>query len=143
LYRTTGLWLGLPTGRVNNSAIVSLQAVVARDANRVRHAPLLQRFVNLRLGEGSFGPKHHLFAPLLLPLDLGKQQFFPVAGTVDVPGPKLRRQTVALTIEPWSRFPPGATRQGSGPAGGLRAETGTVQRRWSELERWNRAPRAW
>jgi hypothetical protein len=76
---------------------------VGWDANRVLHAPLLQRFTDLRLGEGGVGAKDHLFAQLLLPLDLGKQQFLPVAGTVDVAGPRLCRQTVALAVEPQQR----------------------------------------
>jgi hypothetical protein len=82
---------------------VPLQTVVGRDADSVLHAPLLQRFVDLRLGEGRVGTKHHLFAQLLLPLDLGKQQFFSVIGAVDVAGPQLRRQAVPSPVEEQQR----------------------------------------
>ncbi len=34
------------------------------------HAPLHQRLVNLRLGEGGISAELHLFAPLLIPLNL-------------------------------------------------------------------------
>ena len=39
----------------------------------------------------------------MLPLDLGKQQFFPVVGTVDVAGSQFCRQTVALAAEQQQR----------------------------------------
>jgi hypothetical protein len=35
----------------------------------------------------------------LLALDLGKQQFFPIVGAVDVTGPQFCRQTIAFQIE--------------------------------------------
>src|ERR1022692_4864330 len=78
---------------------VPLQIAVGRDADGVLRAPLLQRFVDLRLGEGRVGPKHHLFAQLLLPLNLGKQQLFPAVGAVHFAGPQLRSKTVALAAE--------------------------------------------
>src|ERR1017187_4271806 len=49
---------------------VPLQALVSRDADSVLNTPFLQRFVDLRLGEGCVSAKDHLFAQLLLPLDL-------------------------------------------------------------------------
>jgi hypothetical protein len=52
---------------------IPLQAAVGRDADGVFLAPLPQRLVDLRLGEGRVGTKHHLFAQFLLPLDLGQQ----------------------------------------------------------------------
>ena len=67
LYQNTGLWLGLPTGRVSSSAVS--RAVVGWDADSVLHAAFLQRFIDLRLGEGRIGPEHDFLAQLLLPLD--------------------------------------------------------------------------
>src|ERR1035438_6590223 len=55
LYQNTGLWLGLPTGRVSSSAVS--RAVVGWDADSVLHAAFLQRFIDLRLGEGRIGPE--------------------------------------------------------------------------------------
>ncbi len=52
-------------------------------------------------------PEHHFFAQLLLPLNLGKQQFFPVVGTVDVAGPQLHRQTVPIPLEEQKRVTAG------------------------------------
>ena len=72
---------------------------LAWDANRVLHAPLLQRFVDLRLGEGCVGPKRHFLAQLLLPLNLRQQQFFLVVGTADVARAQLGGQTITLPIE--------------------------------------------
>ena len=51
LCRTTGLWLGRPTGRVNKSLMFRLQIVVRRKADRVLHVALFERFVKLRLGK--------------------------------------------------------------------------------------------
>ena len=82
---------------------VPLQAVVGRDADRVLHAPLLQRLVDFWLGEGSVGPKHHLLALLLLLLDFRQQEFFPVIGAVHVARSQLGRQTVTLAIEQQQR----------------------------------------
>lgn len=42
----------------------------------VLHAPAFQRFVNLWLGKGGIGAKHH-FAQLLLPLNLGAAETLP------------------------------------------------------------------
>jgi hypothetical protein len=78
---------------------VLLQTTVGRDANRVLHAPLLQSFIDLRLGEGGVCPKHDLLALLLLPLNLAQQHVFPAIGAVHVAGPQLGGQTVALPIE--------------------------------------------
>jgi hypothetical protein len=75
------------------------QAVVGRDADGVLHIPLFQRLVDLRLGEGGVGTKHHIPALLLLPLDLRQQQFLETLGAVQVAGPELRRQTVTFAIE--------------------------------------------
>ena len=41
---------------------ISFQVVVRRNANGVLHAPLLQRLIDLRFGEGGVGTKHHLLA---------------------------------------------------------------------------------
>src|SRR5450759_442583 len=78
---------------------VALQAVVGRDADGVLRAPLLQRFVDLWLGEGCVGPKHHLLAQLLLPLDLRQQELLPTLGAVHVAGPSLGCQTITLAVE--------------------------------------------
>src|ERR1035441_3707509 len=102
LYQTTGLWLGRPTGRVSNSAM-SRSRPFGRNADSVLHASRLQRLVDLRLGEDRVGAKHDFLAQLLLPLDLGQEQFFPVVGTVDVAGPQFCRQAVALAVEQQQR----------------------------------------
>src|ERR1039457_258083 len=78
---------------------VALQAVIRRYANGILHASLLQRLVNLRLGEGSIGTKHHLPAQFLLALDLRQKHFIPVLGAMYVAGSQLRSQTVSLPIE--------------------------------------------
>jgi hypothetical protein len=41
------------------------------------------------------GPEHDFLAQLLLPLDLGQEQFVPIVGTVHAAGPQLCRQTIA------------------------------------------------
>ena len=69
---------------------VPFQDAVGGNADGIFRATPFQRLVNLRLGEGGLGPKDHLFAQLLLPLDLRQQQFFPIVGAVDVTGPALR-----------------------------------------------------
>ena len=54
---------------------VSLQTVIGRQPDRILHAPLFQRLVDLRLGEGGLRRKRYFLAPLLLPLDLRQEQF--------------------------------------------------------------------
>src|SRR5208282_2553282 len=49
---------------------VALQAVIRGNPNRILHTSLLQSIVNLRLGKGSIGAKHHFLAEFLLVLDL-------------------------------------------------------------------------
>jgi len=71
--------------------IVPLHIVVGGKADRVLHVPLFEGLVELRLGKGRVGAEHRLLAQLLLPLDLGQQQFFPASGAVDVAGPQLGR----------------------------------------------------
>src|ERR1035437_9940122 len=80
----------LPTGRLIQKALVpdhglvarssygprqqlrdvALQAVIGRQTYGILHAPLLQSLVNLRLGKGSIGAKHHFLTEFLLALDL-------------------------------------------------------------------------
>src|ERR1019366_9428999 len=80
----------LPTGRLIQKALVpdhglvarasyrprqqlrdvSLQTVVSWQTYGILHAPLLQSLVNLRLGKGSIGAKHHFLTEFLLTLDL-------------------------------------------------------------------------
>ena len=45
---------------------VSFQVVIGRNADGVLHAPILQRFVNLRLGKGCVGPECDFLSPSLL-----------------------------------------------------------------------------
>ena len=82
---------------------ISFQVVVRRNANSVLHAPLLQRLIDLRFGEGGVGTKHHLLAQRLLPLNLRQEKFFLVLGTVHVSRTELRRQTVAVSIKQQQR----------------------------------------
>src|ERR1039458_7114984 len=49
---------------------VALQAVIGGYADGILHAPLLQCLVNLRLGKGSIGAKHHFLTQFLLSLNL-------------------------------------------------------------------------
>ena len=56
------------------SAIFPLQLLVGRDANDVVHSAILQRLVDLRLGEGGVGAERQSLAFSLLALDLGHQQ---------------------------------------------------------------------
>src|SRR5664279_317643 len=48
---------------------VALQAVIGRQTYGILHAPLLQSLVNLRLGKGSIGAKHHFLTEFLLALN--------------------------------------------------------------------------
>lgn len=45
------------------------------------------------------GAKHQFLAKLLLPLNLGQQKFFLALGAVNIAGPQLSRQTVAVPAE--------------------------------------------
>ena len=67
------------------------------------HVSLLQCVVDLRLGEGGVGAKHHFLAQLLLPFDLWQEKFFPILGAVHVAGSQLGRQTVTLATEQQQR----------------------------------------
>src|SRR5262249_24989449 len=78
---------------------LTLQVVVSRKADRVLCLSLLDRLVDLRLGEGGVTAEGHLLALRLLPVDLGPQQFLPALCAVDVAWAQLRRQAVAVTIE--------------------------------------------
>ena len=78
---------------------ISFQVVVGRNPDGIFHAPLLQSFVNLRLGKGGIGPKGDFLPHLLLALDLGQQNLFPAFSTVNVAGPELGRQTVPVAVE--------------------------------------------
>src|ERR1035438_8052238 len=49
---------------------VALQIVIRGYANGILHASLLQRLVNLRLGKGGIGAKHHFLTEFLLALDV-------------------------------------------------------------------------
>ena len=93
---------------------IPLQAVVGRDADGLFHAPLLQRLVDLRLGEGRVGTKHHLFAQLLTQqVGQRKLRVFAPAGVVKccaMSSPKIRRSSNSrttirppseLTRDPW------------------------------------------
>jgi hypothetical protein len=82
---------------------VPLQVLIRGNPDGILHSSLLQRFVNLRLGESGIGSKHHFLAQRLLPLNLGQQQFFPTLGTVHVAGPQLRRQAIAFAVEQQQR----------------------------------------
>ena len=77
----------------------ALQVVVGRKADGVLHLAFFQRRVEFRLGKGGGGAEDYLLALLLLPLNLGQQQFFPALGAVDVAGPQLGGEAVAFPIE--------------------------------------------
>src|SRR5450759_2288290 len=49
---------------------VALQAVIGGYANGILYSALFQCLVNLRLGKGSIGAKHHFLTQFLLALDL-------------------------------------------------------------------------
>src|SRR6516164_11582631 len=54
----------------NRRKDLPLQTVVGRNADGILYAPLFQRLVDLRLGEGSVGTKDYFFAQSLLSLNL-------------------------------------------------------------------------
>ena len=56
------------------SAISHSSFLLAGDANDVVHSAILQRLVDLRLGEGGVGAERQSLAFSLLALDLGHQQ---------------------------------------------------------------------
>ena len=82
---------------------VPLQVFVGRYPDGILHTPLLQRFVNLRLGKGSIGPKRNFVPHPLLALDLRQQQLFPTLRAVNIARTELRRQTITLAIEQQQR----------------------------------------
>ena len=47
---------------------------------------------------GNIGLKNHVLAQLLLPLDLGKQKFFPVVGTVNA---QILSEPIGRTVGSW------------------------------------------
>jgi hypothetical protein len=104
LQRTTALEVGLPRRLAQQIGDVWLQTLIGRQPDGVLDASLLQRLVDLRLGEGGIGPDHHLLALLLLPLDLGQQPCFPTLGALHVAGPQLGRQTVTFPVEQQQRM---------------------------------------
>jgi len=69
----------------------TLQVVVGRYPDGILHAPLFERFVNLRLGKGRVGPERNFLVHPLLPLDLWHQQLFPALRTVNVARTELGR----------------------------------------------------
>ena len=81
------------------SAISHSSFLLAGDANDVVHSAILQRLVDLRLGEGGVGAERQSLAFSLLALDLGHQQFVPVLGAGHVTRSQLRRQTIAVLVE--------------------------------------------
>src|SRR5664280_376165 len=65
-----GFMAGPPHRKREQLRDVSLQFVVGGYADGIPHASLLQSLVNLRLGKGSIGAKHHFLTQFLLALDL-------------------------------------------------------------------------
>jgi hypothetical protein len=61
LYRTTGSWLGLPTGRVNHSLMFRCRWSLAGSGSHTAR-PFFERFVQLRLGKGRIGTEDCLLA---------------------------------------------------------------------------------
>src|ERR1035437_1592610 len=78
-------------------------AFIGRDADGILHVLLLQRLVDLWLGEGCIGAKHYFLTQFLLALDFRQKHFLPVLGTMYVAGPQLRSQTVSLPVEQQQR----------------------------------------
>src|SRR5450432_1408739 len=89
-------WLVARSSRGSRQQLrnVPLQVLVGWYADGVLDAPLLQRLIYLRLGEGGVCSKHHVLAQLLLALNLRQQQLIPVFGAVHVARTQLRRQAV-------------------------------------------------
>src|SRR5271166_3816068 len=65
---------------------LALQIVIGRKADDVLHLALFQRLVELRLGEGRVGTKHHHLAALLLALDLGSSSPSQPSALCTLPG---------------------------------------------------------
>jgi hypothetical protein len=78
---------------------LALQVAIGGKADGVPRRPRFHRLVDSRLGDGRAGAEDYLIALTLLPLNLGQQQFFPARGAVDVAGPQLGGQAVAVAIE--------------------------------------------
>ena len=78
---------------------VPLQVFVGCYPDGILHTPLLQRFVNLRLGKGRVSPKRDFFPHQLLAFDLRQQKLFPSLRAVDIASTELGRQTIAASIE--------------------------------------------
>jgi len=68
-----------------------------RKADGVLHPPFFQRRVEFRLGKSGVGAEDDLLALLLLPLNLGQQQFFPALGTLLAEG-EIGAAKVSLSI---------------------------------------------
>src|SRR3984957_12300270 len=83
---------------------VPLQIVVGGKADRVLRVPRFECSVKLRLRKGGVATEGHLLALRLLPVDLRQQKFLPAGGAVDVAGPQLGGQAVALAVEQQQRM---------------------------------------
>jgi hypothetical protein len=63
-----GFVTGTPNRARQQFRHIPFQVLISRDADDVLHAPAFQRLVNLWLGEGGIGAKHHFLAQFLLPV---------------------------------------------------------------------------
>ena len=86
LYQNTALWLGRARA-VNNSAMSRSRFSLAgmRMAYFTPRSPSASYISGLAKAESA---RNNFLAQFLLPLDLGKQEFFPAVGAADVAGPQ-------------------------------------------------------
>src|SRR5215467_4863045 len=76
-----------------------LQDIVGWQADRISHISSFERLIDGWRGERRVRPDDNALPPPAVSINDGKQDLVPPVRTVDVPGAKLRRKTVALGVE--------------------------------------------
>jgi len=82
----------------------SLQNIVGREADSIRHTPSRQRFIQGRKHERRVGSDDDGLPPDLGPLNDLEQDPFPTVRTVDIAWPERGGQAVAVLIEDEERM---------------------------------------
>ena len=94
---------------------VQLQALVRRHANGIVHVALLERLVDLRLGERRVRAERYARALRLLPVNLRHEQVGPVVSAMHVAGPQRGGHAAAVLSEQKQRVVAGPRPDGSWP----------------------------
>jgi hypothetical protein len=81
-----------------------LQHLIGRESNGVRHATLLQRFVESGQRKGCIGANDDALFPILVTINDGQEDLLPPVRTGDVARSELGGQAVALLIEDEERM---------------------------------------